>query len=350
MMADNDRAVTRAAALLGASRNAVVAGLGTDIAGAEAAIALARRIGAAFDHAASAAALADLAVMRETGWMVCTPTQARAWADVVLLVGPGLAMAWPDYAARLALAAPPPLAPGRPRRVLRLCPGAEPSPLDACETIGGPPGQLPAMLGLVRATLAGRPVAAPGPGIAALAEALREARYGVAVWSAASLDSLAIEMLCGIIDDLNATTRFAGLPLPGAGNVAGVVQAGAWCCGFPPRTGFGRGAPEHDPWRFDAARMVASGEADAVLWISAFAPTPPPWARKLPTVALVAPGTSFAVPPEVAITVGRPGRDHDAVLHDPRLGTLAAHEAIAANAALPTVAAVLGHIMAALPC
>ena len=63
-----DHAISRAAALLGASRCAVIAGLGTDVAGAEAAIALARRIGAAFDHAASLAALADLAVMREAGW------------------------------------------------------------------------------------------------------------------------------------------------------------------------------------------------------------------------------------------------------------------------------------------
>ena len=26
-----------------------------------------------------------------------------------------------------------------------------------------------------------------------------------------------------------------------------------WMTGFPPRTGFGRGYPEHDPWRFEAA-------------------------------------------------------------------------------------------------
>lgn len=327
-------AIGRAAALLGASHNAVVAGLGTDIAGAEAAIALARRIGGAFDHAASAGALADLGVMREAGWMVTSPIEARAWADVMLLVGPGLAAACPEYAERLDLAAPPPLAPEHGRRVLRLCPDGE---------------WLAATLGVLRATLAGRPVAAPMPGIGALAEALRAARYGVAVWSAATLDPLAIEMLCGIVDDLNATTRFAGLPLAGPGNVAGVVAAGGWCCGFPPRTGFGRGRAEHDPWRFDAGRMVASGEADALLWISSMSPTPPPFARRLPTVALVAPGTVFAVPPDVVFIVGCPGRDHDAVLHDARLGALAAFPATAASAA-PSVAAVLGRIMAALPC
>jgi formylmethanofuran dehydrogenase subunit B len=43
-------AITAAARLLDASRQPLIAGLGTDIAGARAAIALARRIGAAVDH------------------------------------------------------------------------------------------------------------------------------------------------------------------------------------------------------------------------------------------------------------------------------------------------------------
>ncbi len=33
------------------------------------------------------------------------------------------------------------------------------------------------------------------------------ARFGVAVWSAATLDALTIEMLCGLVEDLNAGTR-----------------------------------------------------------------------------------------------------------------------------------------------
>ena len=195
--------------------------------------------------------------------MVTSPIEARARADVVLLVGPDLAAAWPDYAAGLGLAGPPPLAPDACRRVFRLCPGEEPAPAGVGETIAGSAEQLPVMLGLLRASVARRPVAKAVPGVTALGEALRAARYGVAVWSAAAIEPLAIEMLCGLVSDLNATTRFAGLPLPGADNVAGVVQAAAWCCGFPPRTGFARGVAEHDPWRFDATRMVELGEADS---------------------------------------------------------------------------------------
>lgn len=322
--------VAAAAALLGASRNAVIAGMGTDIAGAEAAVALAQQIGAAVDHMAAGPALSDLATMREAGWVITTPLQARARADVVLLVGVGIEEAWPEYAERLALARPPSLAPDASRQVLRID-GA------------------PETLGVLRALLAGRRIAAL-PELADVAQALRAARFGVAVWSAAGLETLAIGMLCGIIDDLNATTRFAGLPLPGAGQVAGVVQAVGWRAGFPPRTGFARGRPEHDPWRFDAARLVASGEADAVLWICALAPLTPPWTRPVPTVALVPPGTQFATTPEVAIAVGCPGVHHQAMLYDPALGTIVARAPTSPDAALPSVADVLRRIAAALPC
>ena len=50
--------------------------------------------------------------------------------------------------------------------------------------------------------------------------------------------------------------------------------------GFPVRTGFGRGYPEHDTWRFDSTRLVDSGEADAAIWISAYGAEAPPWSNR----------------------------------------------------------------------
>jgi cytochrome c553 len=100
-----DAAAAEAARLLAASRLPVVAGLGTDIAGARAAIALARRLGGAVDHMHSGALLRDLDVMREAGMMVTTPNEARIRGDVLLLVGAGLLDAWPQLQQRL-LAAP----------------------------------------------------------------------------------------------------------------------------------------------------------------------------------------------------------------------------------------------------
>src|SRR5579862_9757248 len=124
-----EQAIAASAALLRASRCAVIAGLGTDIAGAEAAVELARRIGGALDHKHAAAALHNLDVMREAGWIVTSMQQARALADLVLLVGPGLTRSWQVLAERMRLDTAPVLVPDQPRRVIRLCPGREsPSP------------------------------------------------------------------------------------------------------------------------------------------------------------------------------------------------------------------------------
>ena len=77
--------------------------------------------------------------------------------------------------------------------------------------------------------------------------------------------------------------------------------------GFPMRTGFGRGYPEHDPWRFDATRLVESGEADCALWISAYRAAAPDWRRPLPMIALTGADADFRHAPRVHIDVGRPG-------------------------------------------
>ena len=65
----------------------------------------------------------------------------------------------------------------------------------------------------------------------------------------------------------NALQRPAGAA---GDNAIGILQACGWMTGFPMRTGFARGVAEHDPWRFDAVRLVENGEADCALWISAY--------------------------------------------------------------------------------
>ena len=96
-------ALGQAAKLLAASRCALVTGLGTDIAGARAAIELADRIGAVVDHMNSDALLRDLAVVREAGLIVTTANEARLRADLLVLVGQCLENAAADVTARLDL-------------------------------------------------------------------------------------------------------------------------------------------------------------------------------------------------------------------------------------------------------
>jgi formylmethanofuran dehydrogenase subunit B len=312
-------ACAEAARLLDASRLPVIAGLGTDIGGARAAISLARRLGAAVDHMHADVLLHDLDVVRDAGMMLTTPTEARVRADVLVLAGPLPADAWPS----LAIAAP-----NRDQQIVWLCPGRARRDARGAKihAVGRDAHDLPAIIAALRAAVARRPVGVlpvAAKALAATAAQLQSARFGVAIWSAAALDALTIEMLCGLVKDLNATTRFSGLPLPPADNALGVLQACGWMTGFPPRTGFGHGIAEHDPWRFDARRLVESGEADCVLWISAYRPAAPPWTRDLPTIALTGDGAGFRRRPRVHVAVGRPGIDHDATEHVAAAGTLA---------------------------
>ena len=337
-----DAAIAEAASLLAASRLPLIAGLGTDVAGARAAIKLAQTVGGVIDHMYSEALLRDLDVMREAGMMLTTPTEARVRADFLLLVGPGLIEAWPALPKRLFAN----------RRIVWLCPGAAAKPENTYQNmvvVGDNPFDLPVILAGLRARCAGRPMAhlplSPAT-IDSLVADLRKVRFGVAIWSASQHDELIIEMLCGLVADLNKGTRFSGLPLAATDNAAAVQQVAGWMTGFPLRTGFGRGLPEHDPWRFEASRLIDSGEADCALWISAYGAPSPIWKRRPPLVALTArPDTSGA---DITIAVGRPGIDHDAVEHLASTATLSAVRAKKPSTAM-SVASVIGKIRAALP-
>jgi formylmethanofuran dehydrogenase subunit B len=337
-----ETALEEAARLIAASRMPVIAGLGTDVAGIRAAVALARQVGGAIDHMHSAALLRDLDGMREGGMMTTTPNEARLRADLLLLIGTGLTEAWPELPARLLDGR------SRGRRVVWLCGAGEAGTVGVpVEQIGGGTADLPALLASLRAMCGDRPAGKAAAGLSGLAADLRKVKFGVAVWSAAALDALTVEMLCGLVRDLNGATRFSGLPLVPTDNAAGVQQACGWLTGLPPRTGFGRGAGEHDPWRFDAVRLVDSGEADCAVWISSLSATAPRWKRDPPTIVL-ARDTSLRGKAEVVIAVGCPGIDHDAVTYWPATGTLSAALAQQTPIAM-SVADALGKIAARLP-
>jgi formylmethanofuran dehydrogenase subunit B len=335
-------AAAAAARLLDASRQPLIAGLGADVAGARAAAALAQRLGAVVDHMHGEALLRDLDVVREAGAMLIAPSEARVRADTVLLAGPGAGEKDSELTQYLLAAAS---GPGivTDRRIFWLCPGADPGADSKATIIGRDLRELPSLLAALRARVNGRPAGA-GPVSAqmldGLADALKAAKFGVAVWSAAKLDSLVIEMLCGLVDDLNAATRFSGLPLPPGDNAAGVQQVCGWTMGFPVRTGYGRAYPEHDPWQYRAARLVESGEADCVLWISAWQAAAPEWKGDPPTIALAPAGAKFAKPPRVHIAVGVPGRDHDGVAYHAMLGSFAAMAAASPGEVLSVAAAI----------
>lgn len=325
-----EAAAERSAEILSRARLPVIAGLGADVAGARASILLAERIRGAYDHLRSHEIFTDLDVVRQAGAMVTTPGVARLQADVLVFIGDDLTTIWPELIERLAPAEAPLLdLEHGPRKLIWIAPprGAaiEGVAIEALEAT-----DLHTTLAALRARVAGRPISAPGDAkqkLDEIAGILNKARFGVAVWGPRQLDRLSIEMVTGLILDLNKTTRFSGLPLGTSDNASGVVQTSGWSTGFPVRTSFGRGFPEHDTWRFNADRLVESGEADAALWISAYSAAAPPWKREIPLIALVPEGTQFPKEPSVRVEAGRPGVDHDAAEFAREVSSIVAREA-----------------------
>jgi formylmethanofuran dehydrogenase subunit B len=311
-----DAAVAEAERMIRASKLPVFAHLGADVEGAREAVLLAELAGGVLDHAGSAALLGDLDPIRETGGMQTTPLEAAVQADVALLVG---AIAAPDWLARPAR----PYDADIPRRSLRVDPGAS----------------LRSRVASLRARVKRRPVAIGWNGLEEMAQALRGAKFGVALWDAAELEPLAIEAIHGLVRDLNETTRFSTLSAPAMDNGLGVQAVCGWMTGFPLRTGFGRGRPEHDPWRLDSRRLIASGEADCVIWLSSLVGGAP----SLQTVDIALCAAEAPTQARVRFSVARPGLDCDAILHDVGAGALVARRASAASKA-PTAAATLAAI------
>ncbi|PPD45863.1 MAG: formylmethanofuran dehydrogenase [Methylocystis sp.] len=346
-----DDAYRQAASILSGAKFPLVAGLGADVPGARAAILLAERLRGAFDHLASRDLLADLDVKRSFGMFTTTANEARVRADVVILVGPGLTKQWPGMLERLALEQAPVHGThaGKPRQVIWLGPDAEEAKaVPGARIIPATLEEISGVLAVWRARVGGRRVnleAAKLELVDGLAQTLKDAKFGCFVWaSAVGLDALAIEMMQALVTDLNVTTRFTGLHIGARAGAAGVTQASGWMTGFPPRTGFGRGYPEHDPWRFEASRLIDSGEADAAMWISAFDGEAPSWTRSdIPLITLAPAGAAPAR--GLFIEVGQPGVTHDAVLMAQETGGMTLRTATAPSDA-PTVAQVIDAIMA----
>jgi formylmethanofuran dehydrogenase subunit B len=316
-----DTAVTEAAAMLVAARSPVIAGLASDVDAVRAAFSLGATIGASFDPAGAPNLYAELAVFARSGAMTTTPSELLQRADVVVAIGARAARSAILDSARSSA----PIV-GRatgPRKILTF-------------DVGNTGEPLAPSLALLRALATGR-LHAEHPA-AEIARALTTAQFGVAVYDPEELGELAVEMLQGLVAELSETTRFFTLALPDDWQSRCALQVSTWTAACGPRLGLGRSAPEHDPWRFDAARQAGSGEIDAVLWLSAFDAPLPPWLADLPSVSLVGePGETAG---QIVFAVGVPGYTCDGVVWDKRIGTLT-YAAARESSTYPKAAAVI---------
>jgi formylmethanofuran dehydrogenase subunit B len=290
-------AIAAAARCLTQARFPVISGLAADVAGIRAAVKLARQLGCAFDHMASGALLSDLSVMQRVGWMCASPEEVVRTSDLLLCVG---ARAGSLAKAVFADRPPPPVV-----------------------TVDG--REIAGKLAILRALIGGQAPAElrkRNSAAARTARKLESATFGVAVWRQGDLEAPAVEMLMGLVRDLNRASRFTSLQLAAPANAMAAGLVSGWLSGHSVRTSFALQEPEHDPWAFDANRLVREGEADAVLWLSAFEPVLPAWSQKVPLVTLLARGAKRNSESSVLIEVGTPGVDHDAVLYNDAAGAL----------------------------
>ena len=344
-----EAATVGAAELLLASRQPLIAGLGADSDGVRAAIGLAQRLGGIIDHSHSDWLLRDLDCWREGGAMMTTPNEAKIRADVLLLVGDGLTQAWPELVVKLLKTSIRQADSDSARQIIWLSRNADDKIAGfdgALEIVAcGAGAEFAASLAALRARAKGAKISTPNSVWDVIALRLRSAKFGVAIWAAGDHDALCLEMLNGLVRDLNETTRFSALPLAPPENGAGALAACGWLTGAPMRTGFGAGELWHDPWRYDAERVARSGESDCALWISAFGGPAPAWGAGVKFIALDDGATPFAAAPQVRIRVGQPGLHHAGVLHSAQSGTLIGVGAPQPNDA-PSVAQAIGAILA----
>jgi formylmethanofuran dehydrogenase subunit B len=349
-------AVAAAAALIGSSRLPVVTGLVTDFAGVRAALSLARIAGAAIDHQGSAAIYPAITALRESGMMIGAPAEMRRRADRVLIVGAEVFAQSPDLPDFL-FGHEPDLGTRTRGECQILWLGAPDDgadlPAASVERVACPADGIPDALAMIRAAVAGHrfgdgPI--PRERAETIAAWAKAAGFGCAIFAADALDELAIEMLSGLVFDLNAETRFTSLPLFGPDQAFGAALAATWTTGFPLRVGFGRGFPEHDPDLCEAGQLIASGEADLAVHVAGLdgVDSPEPdWSGVLPVIAIGEGAAAWTNPPKIRFEAAMAGRDHDGVLHNERFGSFVP-VATATNVALPRAADILSAIAAAL--
>ncbi|MGB4865743.1 MAG: formylmethanofuran dehydrogenase, partial [Hyphomicrobium sp.] len=323
-------AVAAAARMVKASRLPIFGGLGTDVGGTRAAMAIADEIGGVVDHALSEAQYRNFRVLQSSGWVTTTLTEARNRADLFIMLGSDIHQMHPRFFERVVCNERSMFWDNPPKRtVVFLGEG-----LDQSGAVGNRIGEvvsIPAKaerLGeiMVAMRAMAKGIDIPGDTIGGLPRAqvenllerCKSATYGVIVWAPPSLNfpdaDLTVQAACEFIKDINLTSRFAGLSL---GGNEGAVTAGAvcaWQSGFPLRVSFASGKPDYDVERYATDSLLANKESDLLVWVAAYTTTLSPPDTDVPTIVLGTPGLKLARPPAVFIPIGTPGVDHDGLI------------------------------------
>lgn len=344
-------AIQKAAKLLASSRCPVFT-LDTDVHGTRSAIALAERLGGAYDHALGETLANEIALFTDHGGMFTTPGEARRRASLIVLVGE-IPAAHHDMLESWA-ASQPDLG-DRGKRMWFHVDSAATNSIDASKlarklkavSLKGEGLSLDGALAVLRAELQGRKVTTALSNIEQLRKALTKSAFPVFVFSGTSGDIPSLVMLQGLVADLNRKGRASSVFLPADDDAWGTALTSLWMTGFPPRTGFINSLPSYDPERWDVQRMIRDREADLHVWMSTRGGETPPKGGRIALISL----SKNEVPTAgaaVTISVGKAGVDHDGVAYSSRVGTFRAIPATVPSQ-LPSVSNIVRQLAEALP-
>lgn len=326
-----EAAIAKAAHILQQANRPLIAGLGTEVQGMRAVMSLADKAGAAIDHMNSNGFMRNIQVVQNSGWQICTLTEVRNRVDLLVVVGTDIVSIFPRFFERMIWNEASMFGQDTRLREIVYLGGRDIDTRAGISPDGRQPDVLPCdadripeVLAALRALVAGKPLHAtdiagiPAEQLAQLAQRLHAAKYSVVTWAAGALDfphaELAVQNIADMVKTLNATTRSSGLPLGGIEGDMNANQVSAWISGYPMRTSYARGYPDHDPYHYSTDRLLANGEADALCWISSFNPDALPPATDLPTIVIGHAGMQIDPAPAVYIPVGVPGSDHAGIM------------------------------------
>ncbi len=355
---ETDPAIAAAATLLARSHQPLFGGLGTDVAGARALYRLACETGAIADAANGTALMHGLRALQDRGAFTTTLAEVRTRADVIVCLTGAPTAQQPEFYRRCGVGEQGAEGATMARHVVVFGNPAADAGLAIADVPAGSGkvtteslpwhGDLFTTASVLAALVAGRTVRAAPAALLALAARLQAARYAVIVWEAAALPAhgaLVVEAVNAIVGTLNLSTRAAALPLGGGDGAATVNQVFTWLGGLPLRSRLGPAGLEHEPLRFGAARLLAGGAVDALLWIASFGTEPAAPALDLPRVILAHPDS---IPPAIQaesifIPVATPGIGSAGHLFRNDGVVLMPLNAVYADS-LPTVADVVGRL------
>jgi formylmethanofuran dehydrogenase subunit B len=328
---DLAHAVAKAAEILSQSRHPLIGGLGTEVQGMRAVMSLADKSGAVIDHMNSNGFMRNIQVVQNSGWQITTLTEVRNRVDLLVVLGTDIVSVFPRFFERNVWNSESMFGQDTSTREVVYLGGRNIETSAGTAPDGRKPDVLPCDLdrlpdvtAALRALVSGKKLHATEVGgiatseLETLAERLKAAKYSVIAWAAGTLNfphaELAVQNVTEMIKTINKTTRSSGLPLGGVEGEMNANQVSAWISGYPVRTSYGRGYPEYDPHHFGTDALLASGEADALLWVSTFNPERTPPTTGVPTVVFGHAQMKLDKEPDVFIPVGMPGADHNGIM------------------------------------